>query len=119
MILGFTVAAPFAFALAVRLIPRRDTRRAARLVLAVVAALLPLGAIGSVDGLSVVFTGLVSILGLMATFFSAGILADDWTKGDALWSRKPVFFILLGAFWVRCCSSCLRATSRCCGSGSR
>jgi hydrogenase-4 component F len=99
MILGFTVAAPFAFALAVRLIPRRDTRRAARLVLAVVAALLPLGAIGSVDGLSLVFTGLVSILGLMATFFSAGILADDWTKGDALWSRKPVFFILLGAFW--------------------
>jgi hydrogenase-4 component F len=74
-------------------------RRAARLALAVVAALLPLGTVGKVDGLSLVFAGLVSILGLTATFFSAGILADDWTKGYALWSRKPVYFILMGAFW--------------------
>ncbi len=99
MNVALAVAGPFAFALAVRLIRSRAIRRVARLVLAAVAALLPLTLIGSIDGLSLIFAGLVSVLGLMATFFSAGILADDWTKGYALWSRKPVYFILLGAFW--------------------
>ncbi|HEY9085395.1 MAG TPA: proton-conducting transporter membrane subunit [Candidatus Tyrphobacter sp.] len=99
MIIAISVAAPLAFALGVRLVPQRASRRVARLVLAFVAALLPFAAAGSVDGLSLVFATLVSALGLLATLFSAGILADDWTNGYAIWSSKPVYFILLGAFW--------------------
>ena len=99
MIVALCVAAPLAFALAVRLVPNRRARRAARLVLAVVAALLPVGTAGSLDRLSLVFVALVSVLGLLATIFSVGILADDLTRGYAIWSSKPVYFILLGAFW--------------------
>lgn len=99
MIIALCIAAPLAFALGVRLVPQRAARRAARLLLAVVTALLPLAAAGSLDGLSRVFVAIVSLLGLFATFFSAGILADDWTSGYALWSSKPVYFVLLGAFW--------------------
>jgi hydrogenase-4 component F len=99
MTIWIAIVAPLAGALLARLIPKREARRVARLVFATIAALLPLGAIGSVDGLSLVFATLVSSLGLLATIFSAGILADDWTKGYALWSRKPFYFIFLGAFW--------------------
>lgn len=99
MIVAIVVAAPFAFALLTRLVTQREARRITRLVLALVATLLPFAAAGSVDGLSLVFVTIVSLLGLLATVFSAGILADDWTSGEAMWSRKPVYFILLGAFW--------------------
>ncbi len=97
--IAICIAAPLAFALIVRFVPQRTTRRAARLILAFVAALLPFAAARSLDGLSLVFVTLVSLLGLLATLFSAGILADDWTSGYAIWSSKPVYFILLGAFW--------------------
>ncbi|HEX3458957.1 MAG TPA: proton-conducting transporter membrane subunit [Candidatus Baltobacteraceae bacterium] len=99
MIIAICVAAPLAFALGVRLVPQRASRRSARLGLAFVAALLPFAAAGSVDVLSLVFAAIVSSLGFLATLFSAGILADDWTSGYAIWSSKPVYFILLGAFW--------------------
>ncbi len=99
MNLALVIAAPFAFALGVRLVRQRRARRAARLVLAVVAALLPFAVSGAVDELSLVFVALVSLLGLLATFFSAGLLADDWTSGTEIWSNKPVYFVLLGAFW--------------------
>ncbi len=95
----FVVAAPFAFAIAVRLIPQRSARRFARIVLAFVAALLPVATFGSIDRLSMLFASLVSVLGLLATLFSSAVLADDWTKGYAIWSRKPVYFVMLGAFW--------------------
>ncbi len=99
MIGALCVAAPLAFALVVRLVPQRAIRRAARLALAVVAALLPFSVAGSLDGLSLIFVALVSLLGLLTTFFSAAILADDWTSGSEIWSIKPVYFVLLGAFW--------------------
>ncbi len=97
--IGFVVAAPLVFAIAVRIVPKREVRRIARVVLAFVAALMSLAAFGSIDRLSMLFAGLVSFLALLATIFSSSIFADDWTEGYAIWSRKPAYFIMLGAFW--------------------
>lgn len=99
MIVALCISAPLAFALIARLVPQRAARRVVRLLLALVAALPPAAAAGSLGGLSLVFTALVSLVGLLATLFSAAIFADDSASGLAAWSSKPVYFVLLGAFW--------------------
>lgn len=97
--IGFVIAAPFAAALAALPLRNAVRRRWTRIVSALIAALLPSALIGTVDGLSLVFTALVSCLGLLATLFSIGSFADDFGNGAAGWSRKAVYFVLLGAFW--------------------
>jgi hydrogenase-4 component F len=97
--IGWVAAAPFlgaALAIAIR---GRDTRRAVRVLLAGVCAFLPLTLLGTIDSLSAAFVVIVSALGFLATAFSAGAFSFDWGSADTFWSRKSVFFLLLGAFW--------------------
>lgn len=96
---GLVIAAPFVAALLALLLRSRARRRFTRVALAAVAALLPLALIGKVDRLALVFLALVSCLGLLATIFSTGIFAENFGNGAVGWSRKPVYFALLGAFW--------------------
>jgi hydrogenase-4 component F len=98
-LIGWVVAAPLLSAVIAIAFPGRELRRVVRVVLAGVSALLPLTVVGSVDGLSLAFATIVSALGFLATAFSAGAFTFDWGVVDTLWSRKSVFFVLLGTFW--------------------
>ncbi len=98
MIAGVIVA-PLAAAILSMPFRPLQVRRYVRLTLVTIAALLPLALIGSVDGLSMLFVGIVSVLSYCATIFSAGMYSFDWGVGDVVWSRKSVYFLLLGAFW--------------------
>jgi len=97
--IGWAAAAPLLGAIIAIAVRGRDARRAVRVVLAGVSALLPLTLVGTIDYLSVLFATIVSALGFLATAFSAGAFSFDWGDVDTIWSRKSVFFVLLGAFW--------------------
>jgi hydrogenase-4 component F len=97
--MAWVIAAPLLSAILTIAFRDRETRRLVRVVLAATAAALPLTLAGSIDGLSCTFTVIVSVLGLLATVFSTGTFAPDWGIGRAIWSRKSVYFVLLGAFW--------------------
>ena len=75
--IAICITAPLAFALCVRLVPQRAARRAVRLILAFVAALLPFAAAGSLDGLSLVFVTLVSLLGYVQFWHYASTLTNS------------------------------------------
>ena len=104
--LAFVVPAPLVAALLPLALPRRS-RKAVRTVLAAAAASLAFLAIGRVDALSLTFVALVSIVGALATAFSAGGAAFERRDGDlvgdpdeaAAWSRVSVYYGLLGGFW--------------------
>jgi hydrogenase-4 component F len=98
VIVGVIVAPVAAAILAMPFRPLQ-IRRYVRLTLVTIAALLPLSLIGSVNGLSLLFVGIVSVLSYCATVFSTGMYSFDWGVGDVVWSRKSVYFLLLGAFW--------------------
>lgn len=98
MIFAVVVAPLIASLLALPVRPL-NLRRYVRLTLVTIAALLPLTLIGDVDGLSLFFAGIVSVLSFCATVFSTGMFSFDWGVGEVVWSRKSVYFILLGAFW--------------------
>ncbi|MGA2392340.1 MAG: proton-conducting transporter membrane subunit [Candidatus Lustribacter sp.] len=93
------VIAPLAAALLTMLFRPLDVRRIARIVLAVAAAALPLSLVGRADWLSLLFAGIVSVIGFLATVFSTGMYSVDWGRGRAMWTRKSVYFVLLGTFW--------------------
>jgi hydrogenase-4 component F len=97
--IALVVVAPLLAALITTLFHRLDVRRTTRLIVSALAALLPLTLIGSVDGLSLLFAGIVSVISFLATVFSTGMFSVDWGRGPALWTRKSVYFLLLGAFW--------------------
>jgi hydrogenase-4 component F len=97
--IALAVAFPLAGALAAALFRSRDTRRVIRIILAGLAACMPFVLIGRVDDLSFLMAIVVSILGLLATVYSTDIFSVSWTGGDVFWSRKSVYFVLLGAFW--------------------
>jgi hydrogenase-4 component F len=97
--IALAVAFPLAGALVAALFRDRDARRIIRIILAATAAFIPFALAGRVDGLSLVFATIVSILGLLATVYSTDIFSVSWIGGDVFWSRKSVYFVLLGAFW--------------------
>ena len=97
--IAVVIAAPLVASLLALPIRALDLRRYARLGLALIAAVLPLSLIGKVDPLSLLFVGIISTLSFLATVFSTGIFSIDWGVGEAVWSRKSVYFILLGGFW--------------------
>lgn len=76
-----------------------DVRRNVRVALSTVAAFLPLVLAGRIALSALVFAMLVSLLSYAATLFSTGVYTIDWGVGDVVWSRKSVYFALLGAFW--------------------
>jgi hydrogenase-4 component F len=92
-------AFPFVAELAVALLRHRDTRRIIRVILAALATGIPFLVAGNVDKLSLLFAAIVSILGFLATLYSTDMFSVSWTGGDVFWSRKSVYFVLLGAFW--------------------
>ena len=97
--IALVVAGPLIGAAISIVFKSRDTRRAVRVLLAGLAALLPLTLLGTIDSLSAAFVVIVSTLGFLATAFSAGAFTFDWGVVDTVWSSKSVFFMLLGAFW--------------------
>ncbi|MHB8148342.1 MAG: proton-conducting transporter transmembrane domain-containing protein, partial [Vulcanimicrobiaceae bacterium] len=96
---AWIIAAPLLAAALTTAFPGLQVRRYARIVLSIAAALLPIVLVGKIDGLSLIFTAIVSALGLLATLFSIGTFSIEWGIGHAVWSRKSVYFLLVGAFW--------------------
>lgn len=105
--IALVVLAPLFAALVPSALPPGTVRRSLRILLALVAALLPLTLIGELDRLALVFTALVSVLALLAVAFSTGRGFFSRLDGDVVgnpddapaWSRVSVYFALLGAFW--------------------
>jgi len=97
--IAWVVTAPLLGAAIAIAFQGRDTRRVVRVLLAAVSALLPISVVGRIDGLSTAFVVIVSALGFLATAFSAGAFSFDWGGVGTMWSKKSVFFVLLGAFW--------------------
>jgi hydrogenase-4 component F len=98
-VIAWVIAAPFAAATITILFRNRDLRSYVRIALSGAAAVFPIALVGKVDGLSLLFTAIVSVLGLLATIYSTGRHSIDWGIGKAIWSRKSVYFLLVGAFW--------------------
>ena len=90
---------PFAAELFAALFRHRDTRRTIRVILAAIATGIPLLVAVHVDQLSLIFATIVSVLGFLATLYSTDIFSINWSGGAVFWSRKSVYFVLLGAFW--------------------
>jgi hydrogenase-4 component F len=97
--IGWVVAAPLVAAIVSIAFRGRDVRRVVRVALAGACTLLPFVLVGQIDALSLAFAALVSLLGFLSTAYSAGAFSFEWGAVDTLWSRKSVFFVLLGAFW--------------------
>lgn len=105
--LPFVVLAPFAASLVPLAYTAGPARRRAKVTFAALAALAPLLMAWRVDGLSLGFAALVSMLGLLATAFSVGGAMFERRVGDIVgdpdeavtWSRVSVYYALLGAFW--------------------
>jgi hydrogenase-4 component F len=92
------VVAPFLGALLATLIPQIAVRRLLRGLLAVVAAVLAFAVLGEVDRLAGALIAMISVLSLLATVFSLGIVPH--TEHDEIrWASTSTYFILLGAFW--------------------
>jgi hydrogenase-4 component F len=99
MMTVLVVIAPLGAALLTMLFRPLNLRRVARIILAAAAAALPLTLIGRADWLSLLFAGIVSVISFLATVFSTGMYSVDWGRGLATWTRKSVYFVLLGTFW--------------------
>jgi hydrogenase-4 component F len=97
--IGWVVAAPFVSAILTAAFGNLEARRRARIALAAIAAVLPLSLAGTIDGLSLTFAVVVSTLSFLATAFSTRTFSREWGGEGTIWSRKWVYFLLLGAFW--------------------
>jgi hydrogenase-4 component F len=105
--LALVVLAPLAASLVPLAVPAGVARRRAKVFFAALAALAPVAMAGRVDGLSLGFAALVSMLGFLGTAFSVGGAIFEDRVGDIVgdpdeavtWSRVSVYYALLGAFW--------------------
>jgi hydrogenase-4 component F len=97
--IGIAIAAPLVAALLTLAFREARQRQFARVTSAALAALLTLAMAGRVDALSLLFALLVSTLAFLATTFSAGSFTLDWGTTGEVWSRKPIYFLLLATFW--------------------
>lgn len=97
--IALVIVAPVAAALITMLFRPIEMRRNVRVALSTVAAFLPLLLVGRIAAPALLFAMLVSVLSYAATIFSTGVYTIDWGVGDVVWSRKSVYFALLGAFW--------------------
>ncbi|HVA29616.1 MAG TPA: proton-conducting transporter membrane subunit [Candidatus Baltobacteraceae bacterium] len=77
----------------------RHLRLYARVLFAAAALAGTVVAIPSMNWLSATFATVVSVLCAIVVLFSTGILPKGADNGAEPWSRKPAYFILLGAFW--------------------
>ena len=97
--IGWVVAAPLFSAILTAAFGNLEARRRARIALAAIAAVLPLSLAGTIDGLSLTFAVVVSTLSFLATAFSTRTFSREWGGEGTIWSRKWIYFLLLGAFW--------------------
>ena len=97
--IGIAIAAPLVAAIITLAFRDAVQRQFARVTSAGLAALLTLAMAAHVDALSLLFALLVSTLAFLATTFSAGSFTRDWGTTEAVWSRKPIYFLLLATFW--------------------
>jgi hydrogenase-4 component F len=93
------IAAPLLAALVTMAFRPIEVRRNVRVALSTIAAFLPLLLARHIAAPALLFAMLVSLLSYAATLFSTGVYTIDWGVGDVVWSRKSVYFALLGAFW--------------------
>ncbi|MHB8146100.1 MAG: proton-conducting transporter transmembrane domain-containing protein [Vulcanimicrobiaceae bacterium] len=93
------VAFPFVALSLAAAFTNRSIRSFARLLFAGVALAGTALAAPSMNWLSAVFAVTVSLLCAIVVLFSTGILPRGGNNAAEPWSRKPAYFILLGAFW--------------------
>ncbi len=97
--IALVVAVPFVgFALAA-MFTSRPLRSRARLFVAAIALAGTAFAAPSMHWLSAVFAVTISLLCGLVVTYSTGIRPKASDDASELWSRKPAYFILLGAFW--------------------
>ena len=90
--------APTAGAVIASIFRSRDLRRFLRIAFAVIGLIVTIAWTHELDLLSSLFAILVSALCVLATAFSTSIFPTTVEAIDP-WSRRPVYFMLLGAFW--------------------
>jgi hydrogenase-4 component F len=90
-------SAPLAGALLATPIRQQSLRRAARVALGLASVALAVYALPGVDRLSAVFAALISVVSFLAMTFSTSIFPTQ--ERDSGWASRPIYFILLGAFW--------------------
>ena len=95
----FVVVIPFAGLALATAFRSRPLRSYARLLVAALAVAGTLLAASSMDWLSAVFAVTVSVLCAVVVVYSTGILPKGGDAASEPWSRKPAYFLLLGAFW--------------------
>ncbi len=91
------IVAPLAGALLATPIHRQTIRRAARLLLGLASVGLAFLALPGLDRLSAIFIALISVVSFFALTFSTSIFPRR--ERDSGFASRPVYFILLGAFW--------------------
>jgi hydrogenase-4 component F len=92
------VAAPLAGALLATPLRTRDVRRVVRNLFGLLAAGAAIAALPDLDRLSAIFTVLISFVSVTALAFST-VIFPNREQVDSGWSTRPVYYILLGAFW--------------------
>lgn len=97
MTLLAAVFAPVLAAVLSSLLPQ-SVRRPARALTAIAAAGTMFAALPQLDRLSAIFAAIVSIVSLAATLFS-GSLFPEAERDESPWQQRPIYFMLLGAFW--------------------
>lgn len=90
---------PFVSLTLAALFANRTVRSVARVFLASAGLAGTILAAPTMDWLSAIFAVSVSLLCAIVVLFSTGILPKGGDSPMEPWSRKPAYFILLGAFW--------------------
>lgn len=90
---------PFVSLTLAALFANRSLRSVARVFLAGAGLIGTILAASTMDWLSGIFAVSVSLLCAIVVLFSTGILPKGGNNPMEPWSRKPAYFILLGAFW--------------------
>ncbi|HET9097277.1 MAG TPA: proton-conducting transporter membrane subunit, partial [Candidatus Baltobacteraceae bacterium] len=97
MSLFVPVLAPLIAAVLSSIVPQA-ARRISRALTAAAAMAMTLAALPQLDRLSAIFAAVVSLIAFAATLFSGSLFPEAVHDGSP-WQRRPVYFMLLGAFW--------------------
>lgn len=92
------VAAPLVGALISTALYKLPSRRLVRGLLAAIAVAIAAAALPEIDPLSALFVAIISVLSFLATLYSLSIFPLT-EQEDSGWSSRPMYFVLLGAFW--------------------
>ncbi len=96
---AIVVVFPFVSLTLAALFANRSVRSVARVLFASAGLIGTILVALSTEWLSAIFAVSVSLLCAIVVLFSTGILPKGGNDPMEPWSRKPAYFILLGAFW--------------------